>query len=156
MQMRAIARPTANASSRSVSFCTRNDVMRITKPNHIFGMLAAAAYYPHTPARPAAITPIRPATETNEGAEKRPLLRVQSTDSHSIRDRRFPEGYSSRLTLDSAASSERRNPMIDEQNRCRSKQRWLLATGLASLLITLPSLLAAQQITGTPGTPALR
>ena len=48
--------------------------------------------------------------------------------------------------------------MIDEQDRCRSKQRWLLATGLASLLITLPSLLAAtaaaQQITGTPGTPS--
>ena len=48
--------------------------------------------------------------------------------------------------------------MIDEQNRLRSKQRWLLATGLASLLITLPSLLAAtaaaQQITGTPGSPS--
>jgi arylsulfatase len=44
--------------------------------------------------------------------------------------------------------------MIDEQNTGRSKQGWLLATGLASLLITLPSLLAAQQITGTPGTPS--
>jgi arylsulfatase len=43
--------------------------------------------------------------------------------------------------------------MTDEQNRWRPKQSWLLATGLASLLITLPSLLAAQQITGTPGTP---
>ena len=48
--------------------------------------------------------------------------------------------------------------MTDEQSRCRSKQRWLLATGLATLLITLPSFLAApaaaQQITGTPGTPS--
>jgi len=48
--------------------------------------------------------------------------------------------------------------MIDEQNRLRPKQRLLLATGLATLLITLPSLLAApaagQQITGTPGTPS--
>ena len=44
--------------------------------------------------------------------------------------------------------------MVDEQNRCRSTQRWVLATGLASLLITLPSFLAAQQITGTPGTPS--
>jgi hypothetical protein len=58
----------------------------------------------------------------------------------------------------SAASSKRKNPMTDEQNRCRSKQGWLLATGLATLLITLPGLLsvpaAAQQITGTPGTPS--
>ena len=48
--------------------------------------------------------------------------------------------------------------MTDQQNRCRSKQGWLLATGLATLLITLPGLLsapaAAQQITGTPGTPS--
>src|SRR6476661_10228646 len=48
--------------------------------------------------------------------------------------------------------------MIDEQNRCRPKQKWLLATGLATLLVTLPALLggsaAAQQITGTPGTPS--
>src|SRR5258705_933873 len=48
--------------------------------------------------------------------------------------------------------------MIDQQNRYRPKQRLLLATGLATLLITLPSLLAApaagQQITGTPGTPS--
>ena len=40
----------------------------------------------------------------------------------------------------------------------KPNQRFLLATGLASLLITLPSLLtataAAQQITGTPGTPS--
>ncbi len=35
----------------------------------------------------------------------------------------------------------------------KPNQRFLLATGLASLLIALPSLLAAQQITGTPGTP---
>jgi len=42
MQMRAIARPTANASSRSVSFCTRNDVMRIPILNQIFGMLAVS------------------------------------------------------------------------------------------------------------------
>jgi hypothetical protein len=40
--MRAIARPTANASSRSVSFCTRNDVMRIPTLNQIFGMLAVS------------------------------------------------------------------------------------------------------------------
>src|ERR1700736_1932203 len=62
------------------------------------------------------------------------------------------------VTLGSAASSERRSLMIDEQNKLRMKQRWLLATGLATLLITLPSLLAApaagQQITGTPGTPS--
>jgi arylsulfatase len=48
--------------------------------------------------------------------------------------------------------------MIDEENGLRSKQGWLLATGLATLLITLPGLLAAtaaaQQITGTPGTPS--
>ena len=48
--------------------------------------------------------------------------------------------------------------MTDQQNKCRSKQRWLLATGLATLLVTLPGLLAApaaaQQITGTPGTPS--
>src|SRR5882672_12480711 len=48
--------------------------------------------------------------------------------------------------------------MIDEQNKYRPKQGWLLTTGLASLLVTLPALLAgsatAQQITGTPGTPS--
>ena len=48
--------------------------------------------------------------------------------------------------------------MIDEQNKLRMKQRWLLATGLATLLIALPGLLAApaaaQQITGTPGSPS--
>jgi arylsulfatase len=47
--------------------------------------------------------------------------------------------------------------MIDEQNKCRPKQKWLLATGLATLLVASPALLAgsaaAQQITGTPGTP---
>jgi arylsulfatase len=47
--------------------------------------------------------------------------------------------------------------MIDDQNRLRLKQRLLLATGLAGLLIALPGLIAdpaaAQQITGTPGTP---
>src|SRR6267142_461928 len=62
------------------------------------------------------------------------------------------------VTLVSAATNGRRNPMIDEQNRYRPKQGWLLATGLAGLLIALPGLLtapaAAQQITGTPGTPS--
>ena len=48
--------------------------------------------------------------------------------------------------------------MMDEPNRLRLKQRPLLATGLATLLITLPGLFAApaaaQQITGTPGMPS--
>ena len=44
--------------------------------------------------------------------------------------------------------------MIDEKNRSLPKQKWLLATGLATLLVILPSLLAAQQITGTPGSPS--
>jgi arylsulfatase A-like enzyme len=47
--------------------------------------------------------------------------------------------------------------MIDEQNKRRPKQKWLLATGLATLLVAFPALLAgsaaAQQITGTPGSP---
>jgi hypothetical protein len=58
---RPLARPSASASSRSVVFCTRNDVMRITTLNQIFWMLAvtagAAAYsaaaYDHPCARPA-------------------------------------------------------------------------------------------------------
>src|SRR5882724_5893786 len=57
-------------------------------------------------------------------------------------------------TRDRAITREEK-PMIDEQNKYRSKQRWLLATGLAGLFVTLPALLAgsaaAQQITGTPG-----
>jgi hypothetical protein len=48
--------------------------------------------------------------------------------------------------------------MIDDQNRLRMKQRLLLACGLAGLLIALPGLLgapaAAQQVTGTPGSPS--
>jgi len=44
--------------------------------------------------------------------------------------------------------------MIDDQNRSLPRQKWLLATGLATLLVILPSLLAAQQITGTPGSPS--
>src|ERR1700730_7777810 len=63
-----------------------------------------------------------------------------------------------RVTSGSAASNERKNVMIDEQIRCRLKQRLLLATSLAGLLIALPGLFAApaaaQPITGTPGTPA--
>src|SRR6188768_2107178 len=47
---------------------------------------------------------------------------------------------------------------MDVMRTTKPNQRFLLATGLASLLITLPSLLtataAAQQITGTPGTPS--
>ena len=48
--------------------------------------------------------------------------------------------------------------MNDEQNKCRPKQKWLMATGLATLLVAFPALLAgsaaAQQITGTPGSPS--
>ena len=48
--------------------------------------------------------------------------------------------------------------MIDQQNRWWPKQGFLLATSLASLLITWPCLLAApaaaQQTTGTPGSPS--
>ena len=61
LQMRSLARPGASASSRSVVFRTRNDVMRITTLNQIFGMLAAAvgaapygaAAHDHPYARPA-------------------------------------------------------------------------------------------------------
>ena len=41
--MLSLARPSASASSRSVVFCTRNDVTRITTLNQIFGMLAVTA-----------------------------------------------------------------------------------------------------------------
>src|SRR2546430_11210538 len=44
-----------------------------------------------------------------------------------------------------------RVPKLDQKHRC------LVATGLATLLVTLPALAGsatAQQITGTPGTPA--
>lgn len=47
--------------------------------------------------------------------------------------------------------------MNDERSSWRPKQKLLLATGLATLLIASPGLLApaaAQQITGTPGTPS--
>ncbi len=43
LQMRALGHPSANASNRSVDFCTRNDVMRVTKLNQILGMFVAAA-----------------------------------------------------------------------------------------------------------------
>jgi hypothetical protein len=43
LQMRALARPSANASSRSLVFCTRNDVMCVTTLNQIFGTLAVTA-----------------------------------------------------------------------------------------------------------------
>src|SRR4249919_2874376 len=48
--------------------------------------------------------------------------------------------------------------MIDKKKMLLPKQAWLMATGLATLLVTLPGLLAApaaaQQITGTPGAPS--
>jgi hypothetical protein len=55
LQMRAVANPSANASSRSVDFCTGNDVMRITILNQIFGMFIAAAVFVFIP------TPVRAA-----------------------------------------------------------------------------------------------
>ena len=94
-QLRSLARPSASASSRSVVFCTRNDVMRITALNQIFGMLAAspnatlsvfgkdgsakdtvAVLKNPSCARPAWTTPpIRPATEreaTRDAGRPRP------------------------------------------------------------------------------------
>src|ERR1700750_826616 len=51
----------------------------------------------------------------------------------------------------------RGNPVINKQNKYRSKRSWLWAPGLATRLLSVPSLFAApaaaQQITGTPGPP---
>ncbi len=43
LAMRALARPKRECFSRSVSFCTRNDVMRLTQLNQFLGMLAVTA-----------------------------------------------------------------------------------------------------------------
>ncbi|HTE94924.1 MAG TPA: sulfatase-like hydrolase/transferase, partial [Bradyrhizobium sp.] len=178
--IRDLSRRSENAQGRSGDFAEGTDVMRVTRLNLSFRNIRSHVVLICCDAAGQGTVNIArgSAADRDRGLHPRLLADYGSCDAgpetsnvpeaegpaHSaepvreraaLRRRAIPSPLTHPpVTLGSAASNERRSLMIIEQNRCRSKQGWLLATGLASLLITLPTLLAAQQITGTPGTPS--